>query len=102
MKRSLYDRIQENPEAKRQIQIMSWFAVIGSLFIIIVGLITGEHPNPYLIPGLLVIGIDGVVIGISLLLYLRQARIAGWLMLLGCGLFLSSLYLFTRMLLNPR
>lgn len=103
MKDSLFNKIQNNiqnsPEARNHIRRMSWLCVLGSLLPLIIGLVTREHPNPFLMLSLIFMGMGGVFVGVSSLLFLRQSRIAGWLMLLGWLFMLLFLYFLARTLL---
>ncbi len=92
----LLERIRQNPEARLGYQVMSWFVISASIIVLIIGLTTPEHPNPYLFPSLIVTGFEGMLIGASTLLSLGQARIAPWLMLLNGILFVIFLYLLLR------
>ena len=93
----MFSKIQENiqniPEARKQKQLVSWFMIGGGFLLLVIGLVTGEHPNPYLIPSLIVLGIDGLLQGLSLRLHLRYSRVVSWLAVLIWILFLLFLYL---------
>ena len=96
----MFSKIQENiqniPEARKQKQPISWF-VIGSGFLLFaIGVITGKHPNPYIAPSLIVLGIDAVLFGMSLRLHLRYSRVVSWLIVLAWALFLLFLFLIVK------
>ncbi|MBN1875458.1 MAG: hypothetical protein JXA33_14605 [Anaerolineae bacterium] len=90
---ALLARIHQNPEIKLVYQVTSWFVIGGSIIVLIIGLTTLGHPNPHLLPLLLTIGFEGVTIGIEILLFLRQSRIASWFMFLSGVLLVVFLYL---------
>jgi len=90
---ALLARIHQNPEIKLVYQVMSWFIIGSSIIVLIIGLTTREHPNPHLLPSLIVIGFEGVVTGVATLLFLHQSRIASWFMFLSGVLFVIILYL---------
>lgn len=92
----LLARIRHNPQIRLAYQAMSWFAIGGGIIILIVGLATPEHPNPYLLSFLIVMGFECLVIGAAVLLFLRQSGMTFWLMLSSCILFAISMYLLVR------
>lgn len=88
--------IRQNPEARLAAQAISWFIIGGSIIMLIIGLVTPKHPNPHLLPSLVVIALGGLVTGAAMLLSLRQSRMAPWFMLLSCALFVIVLYMLVR------
>ena len=88
--------IRQNPKARFAYQAMSWFVIVGGILILIVGLATPEHPNPYLLSFLVVMGVECLVIGAAVLLFLRQSGMTLWFMLSSCILFAISMYLLVR------
>jgi uncharacterized membrane protein HdeD (DUF308 family) len=92
----LVAKITTSPEGRLRFTMMSWFLIGGGILLLIVGLASPTHPNPYLLSLLMVMGVESVVAGAGILLYLRQSRLASWVMLLGCLLFLGVLYLLVR------
>jgi uncharacterized membrane protein HdeD (DUF308 family) len=92
----LLARIRQNPETRRGFQAMSWFILVGGIIILVIGLTTPGHPNPYLLPSLVVIGIGSILSGAGMLLYLRRSRFAPWLMLLSIIIILIFIYYLVR------
>jgi hypothetical protein len=90
--------IRQNPEARRGFQAISWFLIGGGILILTIGLTTPGHPNPYLLPALVVVGFGCMVTGVAGLFYLHQSRIAHGLMLLSCILLAIFLYLLVQSL----
>lgn len=84
-------RIRQNQEAKRSFLAISWFLIGGGLLVLMINLTMPAHPNPYLSLTLIGMGLSGVVLGGEMLLFLRQSRLAPWLMLIDSILFLASL-----------
>jgi hypothetical protein len=88
--------IRQSPEARSGLLAISWFVIGGGILLLVIGLITSAHPNPHLLPSLIVMGFTDVVTGFALLLFLRQSRIAPWLMLISCILLVVFLYLMVQ------
>ena len=96
----MFNKIQENiqniPETRKQKQPISWLVIGSGILLFVIGIITGGHPNPYIAPSLIVLGIDAVLLGLSLRLHLRYSRVVSWLVVLVWVLFLLFLYLIVN------
>jgi hypothetical protein len=94
--RTILTIIRQNPDARRGFQAASWFLIGGGILVLTIGLTTPGHPNPYLLPALIVMGFACTFAGAAGLFYLRQSRLARGLMLLSCILLAVFLYLFAQ------
>jgi uncharacterized membrane protein HdeD (DUF308 family) len=92
----LLTKITESPQGRLRFRTISWFIIGGGLLMLILGLASPEHPNPFLLSTLTALGVEGVVTGVAILLFLSQSRLASWAMLLSCILFPGVLYLLVR------
>ncbi len=96
----LLARIRQDPQIRSIYRAMSWFVIVGGIILLIVGLVTPEHPNPYLLSFLVVMGVECLVIGAAVLLFLRQSGMTLWFMLSSCILFAISMYLLVRVFMH--
>jgi hypothetical protein len=92
----LLTKITASPQGRLRFRAISWFIIGGGLLMLIIGLASPDHPNPFLLLTLIALGVEGMVTGIGILLYLRQSKLASWAMLLSCILFPGVLYLLAR------
>jgi hypothetical protein len=82
--------------ARRQLQAMSWFLIIGGMIMLLIVFLERAHPNPYVRPTLILGGLECMILGSPMLLALRKPRLALWLMFLGSILPFALIYFFIR------